>query len=107
MKNDYQDTAGIYTGTLAQKKRKHAQKKHHHHHKNHKGDEFIQTSSEGFPVYVNPESVLYPNVVEKFPFGETYKVGLDDIDLVQTKEQGFPVYVNPESVLYPNVLEKF
>ena len=58
-------------------------------------------------MYVNPESVLYPNVVEKYNFGEEYKVGLDDISLAQTEEQGFPVFVNPESVLYPNAVEKY
>jgi len=80
---------------------------HQHHQKRYSNDEFVQTGSEGFPVYVNPESVLYPNVVEKYNFGESYRIGLDDVSLLQTKEQGFPVHVSPESILYPNLVEKY
>jgi len=54
-------------------------------------------------VYVNPESVLYPNTeaATSLAFVDM-PVGLDELNLVQTKTEGVPVYVNPESVLYPN-----
>ena len=107
IKNDYQDMAGEYTGTLTQRRRKHQLKKKHHHHKSHHRNELLQTGAQGFPVYVNPESVLYPNTIEKFNFAEEYRVGLDDVQLLQTDQKGYPVYVNPESVLYPNLVEKY
>jgi len=63
----------------------------------------VKLGSQGFPVYVNPESVLYPNTEAATSLAFSgFQVGLDELNLVQTKTEGFPVYVNPESVLYPN-----
>jgi hypothetical protein len=43
----------------------------------------LQTGSEGFPVYVNPESVLYPNTQAATNFGFVdMPVGLDELNLV-------------------------
>jgi len=73
--------------------------------------------TEGTPVYVNPESVLYSNTQAATNFGFTdIPVGLDEVSflmtqhrqfqeeqtLLQTESEGVPVYVNPESVLYAN-----
>jgi hypothetical protein len=46
-----------------------------------------QTGEQGFPVHVNPESVLYPNTVEKYNFGMQFNVGIDDVSLLQQKEK--------------------
>ena len=60
-------------------------------------------SLSGFPVYVNPESTLYPNTQAQTNFGFVdIPIGLDEVNFMQTKEQGVPVLVNPESTLYAN-----
>jgi|TARA_B110000285_G_C14927767_1_gene515881 hypothetical protein len=57
----------------------------------------------GFPVHVNPESVLYANTQAATDFGFVdIPIGLDEVNFAQTEEQGFPIHVNPESVLYTN-----
>ena len=45
-----------------------------------------QTGSKGFPVYVNPESTLYPNTQAQTNFGFVdIPVGLDEVNFVGTK----------------------
>ena len=66
---------------------------------------FVQL--DGTPIFVNPESVLYPNTQAATNFGFTdIPVGLDEVSFMQQKQQlstrGVPVYVNPESTIYSN-----
>lgn len=61
--------------------------------------------SEGIPVFVNPESVLYQNTEAASSLNmNEVMVGPDELNLVQEgtilQVHGVPVYVNPESVLY-------
>merc|ERR1712086_536858 len=51
-----------------------------------------QTGSKGFPVYVNPESTLYPNTQAQTNFGFVdVPVGLDEVNFVGTKSEFMPI----------------
>jgi hypothetical protein len=50
----------------------------------------VQTKSEGTPIYVNPESVLYPNTQAATNFGFTdIPVGLDEVSFLMTQHREF------------------
>lgn len=50
----------------------------------------VQTKSEGTPIYVNPESVLYSNTQAATNFGFTdIPVGLDEVSFLMTQHREF------------------
>jgi hypothetical protein len=52
--------------------------------------QLVQTKSEGTPIYVNPESVLYPNTQAATNFGFTdIPVGLDEVSFLMTQHREF------------------
>ena len=49
--------------------------------------QLLQTEQKGYPVYVNPESVLYPNLVEKYDFGQDIRLGPHDVSFIATEQR--------------------